>query len=92
MKKYNSRIPAKDGGYYLNIGNDQMIIAGNEGRGTFYALQTLSQLLKQQELPVVEITDFPSVPYRGTVEGFYGQPWSHRDPGSANWTSMEPIS
>ena len=79
VKKYNSRIPAKDGGYYLNIGNDQMIIAGNEGRGTFYALQTLSQLLKQQELPVVEITDFPSVPYRGTVEGFYGQPWSHRD-------------
>ena len=79
VKKYKSNIPAKDGGYYLNIGNDQMIIAGNEGRGTFYALQTLAQLLKQQELPVVEITDFPCVPYRGTVEGFYGQPWSHRD-------------
>ena len=79
VKKYNSRIPAKDGGYYLNIGDKQMIIAGHEGRGTFYALQTLSQLLKQQELPVVEIVDYPSVPYRGTVEGFYGQPWSHRD-------------
>ena len=68
VKKYNSRIPAKDGGYYLNIGDKQMIIAGHEGRGTFYALQTLSQLLKQQELPVVEIVDYPSVPYRGTVE------------------------
>lgn len=79
IKKYKSQIPAKDGGYYLNIGNQEMIIAGNEGRGTFYALQTLSQLLKQQELPLVEIIDFPSVPYRGTVEGFYGQPWSHRD-------------
>lgn len=79
VKKYNSRIPVKDGGYYLNIGDKQMIIAGHEGRGTFYALQTLSQLLKQQELPVVEIVDYPSVPYRGTVEGFYGQPWSHRD-------------
>lgn len=79
VKKYNSRIPAKDGGYFLNIDENQMIIAGNEGRGTFYALQTLSQLLTQQELPLVEITDFPSVPYRGTVEGFYGQPWSHRD-------------
>lgn len=79
VKKYNSRIPAQDGGYYLNIGKDQTIIAGNEGRGTFYALQTLAQLLKKQEVPVVEITDFPCVPYRGTVEGFYGQPWSHRD-------------
>lgn len=79
VKKYNSRIPAKDGAYYLNIGDKQMVIAGNEGRGTFYALQTLAQLLQQQELPLVEITDFPSVPYRGTVEGFYGQPWSHRD-------------
>lgn len=79
VKKYNSRIPVKDGGYYLNVTGDQMIIAGNEGRGTFYALQTLSQLLDGNTIPSIEITDYPDVSFRGTVEGFYGQPWSHRD-------------
>ncbi len=27
----------------------------------------------------VSITDFPSFPERGIVEGFYGKPWSHQD-------------
>lgn len=79
IKKYASRIPQTAGGYYLNIGANEMIIAGNDERGTFYALQTLAQMLNNQALPVVEITDYPNVAHRGTVEGFYGQPWSHRD-------------
>src|SRR5579859_2082652 len=28
---------------------------------------------------VLSITDFPSFPERGIVEGFYGKPWSHQD-------------
>ena len=29
------------------------------------------------KLPLAEVTDYPDVPYRGVVEGFYGTPWSH---------------
>lgn len=28
-------------------------------------------------LPFVEINDYPDLPNRGVVEGFYGTPWSH---------------
>ena len=49
----------------------------------FYAAQTLKQLAKYDEgkkiLPLCSIKDYPDVLFRGTVEGFYGQPWSHAD-------------
>lgn len=79
VKKYARQIPEISGGYYLSIQPEQMIIAGHDDRGTFYAIQTLKQLLNGNTLPEVEIKDSPSVAYRGVVEGFYGQPWSHED-------------
>ena len=79
VKKYVRQIPEVNGGYYLSIQPEQMIIAGHDERGTFYAIQTLKQLLNGNTLPEVEIKDFPAVAYRGVVEGFYGQPWSHED-------------
>ena len=39
-------------------------------------MQTLVQLIALPKLPLVEVTDYPDVPYRGVVEGFYGVPWS----------------
>lgn len=79
VKKHNKLIPSISGGYYLSITPEQAVIAGFDERGTYYAIQTLSQLLKGNRLPEIEITDYPDVLHRGTVEGFYGQPWSHRD-------------
>lgn len=79
VKKYTQHIPEVSGGYYLSIQPDRMVIAGHDEKGTFYAVQTLKQLWNNQTLPVVEIKDYPAVAYRGIVEGFYGQPWSHED-------------
>lgn len=79
VRKYTAMIPDVSGGYYLSILPDQMVIAGHDERGTFYAVQTLKQLLKDHRLPEIEIKDFPTIAYRGVVEGFYGQPWSHED-------------
>ena len=52
--------------------------------GLFYAAQTLQQLAQTDgqgntTLPLGVIKDYPDVAYRGTVEGFYGDPWSHTD-------------
>lgn len=78
VRKYKNRVPQKKEGYYLKIDDNEIIIAGYDKGGAYYGVQTLSQLLSLPKLPVVEITDYPDVPYRGVVEGFYGTPWSHK--------------
>lgn len=76
VKSYKSRIPQKPEGYFLKIEKDRIVIAGADERGVYYGVQTLAQLLTLNKLPLAEVTDYPDVPYRGVVEGFYGAPWS----------------
>lgn len=77
IRKYNRLIPQQPEGYYLKIDKAGIVIAGTDERGTYYGVQTLAQLLTLPKLPQVEIADYPDVPFRGVVEGFYGTPWSH---------------
>ncbi|MBQ2367370.1 MAG: hypothetical protein II296_03525, partial [Bacteroidaceae bacterium] len=44
VKKYNSLIPQKSEGYYLSIGPEEVVIAGNDERGTYYGTQTFLQI------------------------------------------------
>lgn len=78
VRKFSRVIPQKSEGYYLKIDDEKIVIAGADRRGIYYGVQTLLQLAENGKLPVVEITDYPDVPYRGVVEGFYGKPWSHQ--------------
>lgn len=57
-----------------------VVLAGNDGDGTYYAAQTLRQLVTgKHRIAAVSITDYPGMPLRGSIEGFYGAPWSHTD-------------
>lgn len=76
---YDSRIPEKAEGYYLSVQPGTIVIAGNDGRGTFYAVQTLRQILAQPEVHSVTVQDWPDIAERGVVEGFYGNNWSQTD-------------
>ena len=76
VRKYAARIPKQAEGYYLKIDKEGIVVAGADRRGVFYGVQTLAQLIALPKLPLVEVTDYPDVPYRGVVEGFYGVPWS----------------
>ncbi|MFK8274122.1 beta-N-acetylglucosaminidase [Capnocytophaga cynodegmi] len=76
-KKFASKIPNKKEGYYLRIEKNNIYVIGSDSRGTYYGLRTLEQLLSKPELPLGEIIDYPDLPNRGVVEGFYGTPWSH---------------
>lgn len=51
-------------------------LAGQDGDGLFHAAQTFRQLAARQVIPSLVIQDHPAMPIRGTVEGFYGLPWS----------------
>ena len=77
VSKYKSLIPAKAEGYYMKVTEKEIVIAGNDEKGLFYGIQTLLGMMKNGKLETCTITDWPDVPFRGTVEGFYGTPWSH---------------
>ena len=76
---YAAQIPEKAEGYYLSVQPGTIVIAGNDGRGTFYAVQSLKQILAQPEVHSVTIQDWPDILERGVVEGFYGNNWSQTD-------------
>jgi hyaluronoglucosaminidase len=76
-------------GYVLGIGRDAhknniVVLSGHDPDGTFYAAQSLRQLFVPHHggsafLPGVEIRDWPVTPIRGSIEIFYGVPWSTED-------------
>ena len=76
---YENLIPQKAEGYYLEVSKDKVVIAGNDEAGTFYGVQTFIQMAAQPNVMCATITDYPSVPQRGLVEGYYGNPYSEAD-------------
>ncbi|MCF6526587.1 beta-N-acetylglucosaminidase domain-containing protein [Streptomyces sp. JJ36] len=75
------------GGYRLATGRVQgrgtVALSGTGTDGLFHAAQTLRQLVTEGPggpgFPGVSVRDWPTAPVRGVTEGFYGEPWSHRD-------------
>ncbi|MDN4524909.1 beta-N-acetylhexosaminidase family protein [Fictibacillus fluitans] len=66
-----------------NSGTHMIVLAGMDENGIFYASQTFSQLIFKKDplgwIPSVTVYDWPSMPVRGVIEGFYGPPWSHEE-------------
>ncbi|WP_216587120.1 beta-N-acetylglucosaminidase domain-containing protein [Streptomyces brasiliscabiei] len=60
-------------------GRALLALSGTDTTGTFYAAQTLRQLLTGKRLPEVTVRDWPTAKLRGTIEGFYGTPWTHAE-------------
>lgn len=70
------------GAYALTVDKKGIVITGYDEKGAFYGIQTLKQMLESPvsangSLPYATVNDYPDLPYRGVVEGFYGTPWSH---------------
>ncbi len=78
-------LPAE--GYVLGIGKVRggaaAVLDGVDATGTYYAAQTLRQLVEHTghgaRFAGVAVRDWPSMATRGVVEGFYGSPWSTAD-------------
>ncbi len=71
-----------EGAYRLTVGKKGVEILAYDKAGAFYADRTLDNLLASPaaadgELPYLTILDWPELPLRGVVEGYYGKPWSH---------------
>lgn len=79
VKAYRKQVPAHAEGYLLSVEPGRVVIAGRDGAGTYYGVQTFLKLWQQQNVMQCRIEDWPSVDCRGVIEGFYGNPWSHKD-------------
>lgn len=80
VKKYKKLVPEKAESYYLSIDKKgKVVIAARDAQGLFYGQQTYLQIRENGKLQECTISDWPDVTWRGVVEGFYGQPWSHMD-------------
>ncbi len=79
VKAYRKQVPAQAEGYLLSVEPGRVVIAGRDGAGTYYGVQTFLRLWEQQNVMQCRIEDWPSVDCRGVIEGFYGNPWSHKD-------------
>ena len=78
-KNTAGNVPRKAGAYSLSVTPKGIRMTGYDDEGLFYAAQTLLQLAEKSSsgvtIPIVEVLDWPDVPFRGTIEGFYGLPW-----------------
>lgn len=77
-----SAVDLDDEGYVFasgkHDGQPTIVLNGVDTRGTFYAAQTLRQLVDGGHgVPGAQVRDWPLMPVRGSIEGFYGIPWSH---------------
>lgn len=84
LNKLADGMPDKTGAYKIIVKPAGITLIGHDDAGLYYAAQTLTQLGKKSasgelSFPAVTITDWPDIPFRGTVEGFYGKPWSFED-------------
>ncbi len=55
-------------GYFLEVGDKKVIVAGWDDQGTFYGFQSLRQLIREGEgkmIKGVRVTDWPNMPFRG---------------------------
>lgn len=71
-------VPKVPGAYLLDISTDGITMTAAGETGLFYASQSLAQLIRSDlQLPHCRIVDWPDIPFRGSIEGFYGKPWEH---------------
>ncbi|MCO4694373.1 beta-N-acetylglucosaminidase domain-containing protein [Streptomyces sp. RO-S4] len=83
----DTAVPDHAEGYALRVAGagrgPQVVLGGTDGAGQFYAVQTLRQLFVRSgdgwKVAGAQVGDHPSMPLRGTIEGFYGQPWTHAE-------------
>ncbi|TDQ01136.1 beta-N-acetylglucosaminidase domain-containing protein [Labedaea rhizosphaerae] len=76
-------VPTQAEGYTLRVDRDEVVIAGRDGAGQYYGVQTLRQLFVRSgqswKLAGASVQDWPNMALRGSIEGFYGPPWTTAD-------------
>jgi len=69
-------VPQQAEGYTVRVERRRVVLGGADPAGQYYAVQTLRQLALPRRIAGASVSDYPAMPRRGTIEGFYGSPWT----------------
>ncbi|MEV5550690.1 beta-N-acetylglucosaminidase domain-containing protein [Streptomyces sp. NPDC052309] len=84
----DTAVPAHAESYALKVSardaqgeaHPDIALGGTDAAGQFYAVQTVRQLFQRHgddwTVAGAQVSDYPSMPLRGSIEGFYGPPWT----------------
>ncbi|MER7396761.1 beta-N-acetylglucosaminidase domain-containing protein [Streptomyces sp. NPDC000151] len=77
-------VPTHDEGYALRVAAGRqeratVALGGTDAAGQYYAVQTLRGLITDGRIAGAAVSDFPAMPLRGSIEGFYGSPWTNEE-------------
>lgn len=76
-------VPEQAEGYALSVSRAGITIGGRDGAGQYYGVQTLRQLFVHSghgwAVAGAAVRDWPNMALRGSIEGFYGPPWTTAD-------------
>ena len=56
-----------DEGYQIIVDTKQIVVYAKTLNGAFYAIKTLQQILKEEQVPCMEIDDYPDLSLRGVM-------------------------
>lgn len=73
----DTAVPDHAEGSALRVGGSAIAIGGTDAAGQYYGVQTFRQLfIDRTRVAGVRVSDYPSMPLRGVIEGFFGSPWT----------------
>jgi hyaluronoglucosaminidase len=73
-------VPNHAEGGALRVGWKAIAIGGTDAAGQYYGVQTFRQLfVRHGRVAGASVSDYPTMPLRGAIEGFYGSPWTHAE-------------
>lgn len=68
--------------YSLYVSNGRIVILGEDTDAAYYGVTTLKRIFEQLNGNTIQnlmIKDYADIEFRGFIEGYYGNPWSHED-------------
>ncbi|GAA0459424.1 beta-N-acetylhexosaminidase family protein [Streptomyces olivaceiscleroticus] len=77
-------VPDHAEGYALRVAGHRsrpatVTLGGTDATGQYYAVQTLRGLISKGRIAGASVSDHPAMPLRGSIEGFYGSPWTNEE-------------
>lgn len=80
LARTGAALPTHDEGYAIGSaaldGGALIVLGGKDADGLYHAGQTLRQIVTGGSVPSLSVADYPAMPVRGVIEGFYGKHWS----------------